>query len=124
MFFSMLKSFCVDRVCHALHLFLFLCTARRLPHYTARAGDITVGRTIAEAWFLMDNLHKACDVQVDAAAIAAATGKPLKQPPAEVLDENFRIVQANYTGSPYGELEWLAIKRRMEKRMGPGYKDM
>ena len=50
--------------------------------------------------------------------------KALKQPPAEVLDENFRIVQANYTGSPYGELEWAAIKRRMEKRMGPGYKDM
>ena len=72
----------------------------------------------------MDNLHKACDVQVDAAAVAAATGKALKQPPAEVLDENFRIVQANYTGSPYGELEWAAIKRRMEKRMGPGYKDM
>jgi ribulose-5-phosphate 4-epimerase/fuculose-1-phosphate aldolase len=86
-------------------------------------GDITVGRTIGEAWFLMDNLHKACEVQVKSQAIAGATGQPPLQPPAEVLDENFKIVMDNYTGSPYGALEWKAIKRRMEKQYGMGYKD-
>jgi hypothetical protein len=62
-------------------------------------------------------------VQVQSQAIAAATGKPPVEPPAEVLDENFKIVMDNYTGSPYGALEWEAIKRRMERRYGMGYKD-
>ena len=39
-------------------------------------GGVTVGRTdCAECFFLMDNLHKAADVQVDACALAAGTGQ-------------------------------------------------
>jgi ribulose-5-phosphate 4-epimerase/fuculose-1-phosphate aldolase len=87
-------------------------------------GDITVGRTIAETWFMMDNLHKACDIQVDAMAAAAAAGQPLVLPSAEALAENFKIVQDNYTGSPYGALEWEAIKRRLDRLHGTGYDDL
>ena len=61
-------------------------------------GDITVGRTAGEAFFLMDNLHKAYDVQVDAMAALGSDSGGLLQPSAAALAENAQVI--NVRGGP------------------------
>jgi len=73
-------------------------------------GDITVGRTIGEAFYYMYSLHRACDIQVT----AMGSGQKLVTPSPEALAENRKVVLNNYTGLPFGELEWQAMKRRLD----------
>ena len=83
-------------------------------------GSITVGNSVHEAFFLMYQLIEACKVQVQVVASAGSTGYSVV--PDEIVEQTYKIVQANYTGQPFGKLEWAAMKRRMEKQQGETYK--
>jgi ribulose-5-phosphate 4-epimerase/fuculose-1-phosphate aldolase len=71
-------------------------------------GSLTVGRTIPEAFVLMETLDRACEVQLR----AQAAGVPLRQP-AEAM-----CVQAHAQlvgdGTPEGVLEWPSLLRRLD----------
>ena len=83
-------------------------------------GSITVGNSVHEAFFLMYQLIEACKVQVQVVASAGSSDHSIV--PDEIVEQTYKIVQANYTGQPFGKLEWAAMKRRMEKQQGEGYK--
>lgn len=71
-------------------------------------GSLTVGRTIAEAFVLMETLDRACAVQLQ----AQAAGVPLRQP----SDAMCRKAHAQLVGdgSPEGALEWPSLLRRLD----------
>lgn len=71
-------------------------------------GSLTVGRTIAEAFVLMETLDRACDVQLR----AQAAGAPLVQP----ADATCATAHAQLVGdgAPEGALEWPALLRRLD----------
>jgi ribulose-5-phosphate 4-epimerase/fuculose-1-phosphate aldolase len=73
-------------------------------------GTLTVGRTVAEAYVLMDTLEKSCRTQL--AAMAAAPGG-LKLPSDAVLDHT--LAQLTGDWEPEGELEWPALLRMLER---------
>ncbi|GAB2841417.1 class II aldolase/adducin family protein [Pseudoduganella ginsengisoli] len=71
-------------------------------------GSLTVGRTIAEAFVLMETLDRACDVQLRAQAAVV----PLRQPSeATCLKAHMQLVG---DGSPEGVLEWPSLLRRLD----------
>ncbi|MCS0634019.1 class II aldolase/adducin family protein [Telluria mixta] len=71
-------------------------------------GSLTVGRTIAEAFVLMETLDRACDVQLR----AQAAGVPLVQPPAAMCATAHAQLVGD--GSPEGVLEWPSLLRRLD----------
>jgi len=78
-------------------------------------GSLTVGRTIPEAFVLMETLDRACEVQLR----AQAAGVPLRQPPEDMC----RHVHGQLVGdgSPEGALEWPSLLRRLDAA-GPRYR--
>jgi ribulose-5-phosphate 4-epimerase/fuculose-1-phosphate aldolase len=82
-------------------------------------GNITVGGSVHEAFFLMYQLIEACKVQVQVIANVGTAGYAVV--PDNIVEETYRIVQANYTGEPFGKLEWRAMKHKMEREQGLGY---
>ena len=66
------------------------------------------GRTIAEAYVLMDTLDKACRIQL----LAQAGGQALQMPAADVCRKTHRQLLGD--GSPEGLLEWPALLRKLE----------
>ena len=83
-------------------------------------GLITCGRTIAEALVHMYRLERACQIQL----MAQATGERLAEVPEAVRRES---VQRNHRflsfagGGTYGELEFAALQRLMDRK-DPGYR--
>ena len=77
-------------------------------------GSLTCGRTIAEAWVLMDTLDKACAIQL----LAQARPGELIQPAAEVCRRTH--LQLLGDGSPEGVLEWPALLRKLDA-IDPAY---
>ena len=73
-------------------------------------GTLTVGRTVAEAFVLMDTLEKSCRTQL--AAMAASPGG-LTLPSEAVLDHT--LAQLTGDWEPEGELEWPALLRMLER---------
>lgn len=71
-------------------------------------GSLICGRTIAEAYVLMDTLDKACRIQL----LALAGGQPLDTPPADVCRKTQRQLLGD--GSPEGALEWPALLRKLD----------
>lgn len=71
-------------------------------------GSLTVGRTIAEAFVLMETLDRACEAQWR----AQAAGVPLRQPPEAIC----RTAHAQLVGdgAPEGALEWPSLLRRLD----------
>ncbi len=71
-------------------------------------GSLTVGRTIAEAFVLMETLDRACEVQLR----AQAPGVPLVRP----TDAMCATAHAQLVGdgSPEGVLEWPSLLRRLD----------
>jgi ribulose-5-phosphate 4-epimerase/fuculose-1-phosphate aldolase len=71
-------------------------------------GSLTVGRTMPEAFVLMETLNSACDAQLR----AQAAGVPLVQP----LDAMCVTAHAQLVGdgSPEGVLEWPSLLRRLD----------
>lgn len=80
----------------------------RLAMLLRNHGSLTVGRTIAEAFVLMETLDRACDVQLRAQAAVV----PLRQPSeAMCLKAHLQLVG---DGSPEGALEWPSLLRRLD----------
>src|SRR5690554_5984723 len=71
-------------------------------------GTMTVGRTVAEAYVLMDTLEKSCRTQL---AAMAASPDGLKLPSEAVLDHT--LAQLTGDWEPEGELEWPALLRML-----------
>jgi ribulose-5-phosphate 4-epimerase/fuculose-1-phosphate aldolase len=78
-------------------------------------GSLTVGRTIAEAFVLMETLDRACDVQLR----AQAAGVPLRQPPHAICAKTHDQLLGD--GSPEGVLEWPSLLRRLDA-VSPTYR--
>ena len=78
-------------------------------------GTLVCGRTVAEAFVLMDTLDKACAYQLK----AQAGGGRLFQPSAEICRKTYRELIGD--GEPEGSLEWPALLRILDDA-NPGYK--
>ena len=76
-------------------------------------GTLTCGRTVAEAFVLMDTLEKACRTQLLAMAAGA-----VHLPPEDVLARSHAQLTAD--PMPEGSLEWPALLRGL-MRHDPGF---
>ena len=79
-------------------------------------GSLVTGRTVAEAFCMMDMLDKACRMQL----AAQAAGAELVSPSPELCDKTYRQLTAD--PEPEGELEWPALLRRLDRRC-PDYRN-
>lgn len=79
-------------------------------------GTLVCGRTVAEAYVLMDTLDKACAIQWR----AQAGGTSLVTPPAEVLARTAKQLVSDDV--PEGEREWPALLRLLDKT-DPSYRN-
>ncbi|MGF7465899.1 class II aldolase/adducin family protein [Alcaligenes phenolicus] len=70
-------------------------------------GALTCGRTVAEAYVLMDALERACRIQLS----AMAASPQLHLPPTDVLDLTHRQLLPG--DEPEGLLEWPALLRKL-----------
>ncbi|GGC94398.1 class II aldolase/adducin family protein [Undibacterium terreum] len=77
-------------------------------------GTLTCGRSIAEAYVLMDTLDKACAIQLK----AMAGGGHLHQPASAVCEKTYLELLGD--GSPEGILEWPALLRKLDQ-ISPTY---
>ncbi|WP_050475798.1 class II aldolase/adducin family protein [Herbaspirillum rhizosphaerae] len=71
-------------------------------------GSLICGRTVAEAYVLMDTLDKACRIQL----LAQAGGQSLKTPAADICRKTHQQLLGD--GSPEGLLEWPALLRKLD----------
>jgi ribulose-5-phosphate 4-epimerase/fuculose-1-phosphate aldolase len=71
-------------------------------------GTIVSGRSVAEAYVLMETLDRACRIQIQ----AQAGGGKLLMPSAELCEETHRELVGD--GSPEGTLEWPALLRKLD----------
>ena len=78
-------------------------------------GLLTVGRTVAEAFYLMHYLEQACRVQV----AAQSTGDGLRLVGANLAEHVARQCE---DGPARGERSWRAMRRRLD-RIDPSYRD-
>jgi len=78
-------------------------------------GLLTVGRTVAEAFYYMWYLEQACRIQL----AAQSSGAKLAIPPHEVV---LRAQAQFSTGPTKGWLPWQALKRKMDREQ-PDYRD-
>ena len=76
-------------------------------------GLLTVGGTVAEAFYWMWYLEQACRIQV----AAQSTGAPLTMPPAEVVS---RARTQFSEGPTKGWLPWQALRRKLDREQ-PDY---
>ncbi|MDB5368692.1 MAG: class aldolase [Roseomonas sp.] len=77
-------------------------------------GLLTIGRTVAEAFYWMYYLEQSCRIQV----AAQSTGAPLSVPPPGTVAR----VRAQASDSPTkGWLPWQALKRKMDREQ-PDYR--
>jgi len=79
-------------------------------------GLLTVGESVAEAFYLMWRLEKACRTQLQ----ALATGRELVLPDADIARKTSEV----YAGcsAMFSEFAWSGFVRRLD-RINPGYKD-
>jgi ribulose-5-phosphate 4-epimerase/fuculose-1-phosphate aldolase len=76
-------------------------------------GLLTVGRTVAEAFYWMYYLEQACRIQL----AAQSSGVPLSVPPAPVVA---RARSQFGTGPTKGWLPWQALRRKLDREQ-PDY---
>jgi ribulose-5-phosphate 4-epimerase/fuculose-1-phosphate aldolase len=79
-------------------------------------GPLTLGRTIAEAYVLMDMLVKACDIQLRALAGVSKMIVPTPDIAARTA------AQLHDGDAVEGALEWPALMRKLD-RIDPSYRD-
>ncbi|GGE87712.1 class II aldolase/adducin family protein [Massilia psychrophila] len=79
-------------------------------------GTLISGRTIAEAYVLMDTLDKACAFQLK----AQSGGGPLNMQPPDVCAKTYRDLIGD--GTPEGILEWPALLRMLDV-LSPSYRN-
>jgi ribulose-5-phosphate 4-epimerase/fuculose-1-phosphate aldolase len=78
-------------------------------------GTLVCGRSVAEAFVLMETLDKACAFQLK----AQAAGARLLQPSAEICRKTHAELIGD--GKPEGELEWPALLRKLDD-INPDYR--
>jgi len=78
-------------------------------------GTLVVGRTVAEAFVLMETLDKACAIQLKAQSGGTALHMPS---PDTCLKTRQQLIG---DGSPEGALEWPSLLRKLDKA-SPGYR--
>ena len=82
-------------------------------------GLLTVGRSVAEAFYYLYTLENACKVQVD----VLASGKEIVTPAAEVVDELARDGKARAGETPdHVNMAWDAVIRLLDDK-DPTYKN-
>lgn len=74
-------------------------------------GLLTVGRSVAEAYFLMFYLNKACEIQLE----AMKTGRPLIVPSAEDCEMTARQFEHPAYHQESVDLVWQAELRRLDR---------
>jgi ribulose-5-phosphate 4-epimerase/fuculose-1-phosphate aldolase len=74
-------------------------------------GLLTVGRSVAEAYFLMFYLNKACEIQLE----AMKTGRPLRIPSHEDCDFTARQFDNERYHLESVDLVWQAELRRLDR---------
>ena len=79
-------------------------------------GLLTCGRTIGEAFEIMQNLEKACEAQI----AAQAGGVPLTHPSPNVCAHTADQFWNYHANKPFGERAWPAMLRLLD-RHNPGY---
>ncbi len=77
-------------------------------------GLLTVGRTVAEAFYRAYYMEKACETQI----LAQSTGSKLIYPPADVCEKS----AAQQEFDNLGELQWNALLRMLD-REDPSYRE-
>ena len=75
-----------------------------------RDGVLVGGRSIGEAFCVMDDLEKACQAQL----MMQATGRELHLPSPEMCEKT--ALQFENIGRPRGETEWPAMKRVLDRK--------
>lgn len=80
-------------------------------------GLLTTGRTIGEAFWLMIQAQRACEIQ-----IAALSGGAKVRLLPEDVQQLVHDQTYNYGGMPNGHLDWIALMREVEK-IAPDYAD-
>ncbi|WP_447919712.1 class II aldolase/adducin family protein [Achromobacter aegrifaciens] len=80
-------------------------------------GLLAAGPSIAQAFNTLYWLEMACKAQVD----ALAANRELCLPPPEVIEKTWHLYQPT-TRRPFGELEWPAMLRLMDRK-DPGYRE-
>jgi ribulose-5-phosphate 4-epimerase/fuculose-1-phosphate aldolase len=79
-------------------------------------GALVVGRTVGEAFNWMHRLELSCRSQL----AAMACNSPFVRVPQHVLEETWNNYQPG-TRRPYGQMEWPALLRKLD-RLDPSYK--
>ncbi|MCZ8252981.1 MAG: class II aldolase/adducin family protein [Hylemonella sp.] len=79
-------------------------------------GALVVGRTVGEAFNWMHRLELSCRSQL----AAMACNSPFVRVPQAVLEETWNNYQPG-TRRPYGQMEWPALLRKLD-RLDPSYK--
>ena len=85
-------------------------------------GAITLGDSVHEAFYLTYQLVEACKVQILTQS-RARSDSDISIVEDSIVEETYQIVQNNYTGNEFGEMEWAAAKRKMEAEQGTGYQE-
>lgn len=75
----------------------------------ANHGLMTVGRTVAEAFYYMYYLEQACRIQV----AAMSTGAKLSLPPSDVCEHT--AGQFNRGSPTKGQRPWAALRRKLDR---------
>lgn len=80
-------------------------------------GLLTVGRTVGEAFWLMMQTQRACEIQI--AALSGGT-------PVRLLDDRLQDLvheqTYNWGGQPNGAMDWVALRRDLD-RTAPDYRN-
>lgn len=79
-------------------------------------GLLTAGASIAQTFNLMYWLEMACKIQLD----AVGSGNPLTMPSQQVVEKTYNLYQPQVR-RPFGELEWPAMLRYLDRR-DPSYR--
>ncbi|HEX8058115.1 MAG TPA: class II aldolase/adducin family protein [Novosphingobium sp.] len=80
-------------------------------------GLLTTGRTVGEAFWLMLQTQRACEIQL----AAMSGGAPLRLLDDRIQDLVYEQTY-NYGGQPNGALDWIALRRELD-RVAPDYRD-
>lgn len=70
-------------------------------------GLLTAGRTVGEAWALMWQLERACQVQV----LSQSTGQALHQAPLPAIEKTAELL-----GQTHGSMEWEWLLRVLDRK--------
>ena len=79
-------------------------------------GLLTAGRPVGEALVRMYYLDKACEIQIE----ALATVRDQLLPPHKICEEAAQLPMV-IDGHPFGEVEWTALVRELD-RENPSYR--